>query len=72
LEGYERNFLLGAEKTIKEQRPALSISIYHNYEDFFTIKPLIESWNLGYAFKVLKPLDGRIMAETILLAEVVE
>ncbi len=70
LEGYERNFLLGAENTIRQQRPALSISIYHNYDDFFTIKPLIESWDLGYTFRVLKPLDGRILAETILLAEV--
>ena len=46
------------------------ISIYHNYDDFFNIKPLIESWNLGYKFKIIKPKIDCLILETVLLAEV--
>ena len=70
LEGAERLFLNGAEKTIKAQRPTLLISIYHTPEDFFEIKPLIESWNLGYKFRIIKGTDNSIFLETMLIAEV--
>ena len=56
--------------TIKKFRPILLISIYHNMDDFLDIKPMIEDWNLGYKFKILKPVDGNIMFETMLIAEV--
>ena len=69
IEGLEQDFLKGAENTIKIQKPTLIISIYHSASDFFKIKPLIESWNLGYNFKIVKPLDGQILLETILIAE---
>ena len=69
IEGLEQDFLKGAENTIKTQKPTLIISIYHSASDFFKIKPLIESWNLGYNFKIVKPLDGQILLETILIAE---
>jgi len=70
VEGAERYLLQGAINTIKSQKPALNISIYHNAEDFFKIKPLIESWNLGYKFKITKPSITNIFVETALLAEV--
>lgn len=70
IEGAEQDFLKGAEKTIKNQKPILIISLYHNAYDFFQIKPLIESWNLGYTFKISRPSDGLILVETVLLAEV--
>lgn len=70
IEGAEQDFLKGAEKTIKKYRPSLLISIYHNPSDFFNIKPLIESWNLGYKFKIVKCIDGQISGETLLIAEV--
>jgi len=57
IEGAERDFLAGAERTIREQKPVLIISIYHSADDFYSIKPLIESWGLGYKSKVWKPLD---------------
>lgn len=72
LEGSEQQFLKGAEKTIKTQRPTLLISIYHTASDFFTIKPLIESWDLNYNFRIVKPLDGEIMLETLLICEPAE
>lgn len=69
IEGAEQDFIKGAEKTIKTQKPFLLLSIYHNAEDFFNIKPLIESWNLGYKFEIYKPFDGHILAETLLIAK---
>jgi FkbM family methyltransferase len=68
LEGYEQLFLKGAEKTIKKQKPVLLISIYHNADDFFNIKPLLEDWSLGYKFHFFKPLDGTVLIETVLIA----
>lgn len=70
IEGFEQQFLQGAKKTIYKQKPTLLISIYHSFEDFFGIKKMIESWNLGYKFKIRKPIDGTIHLETILIAEI--
>lgn len=42
IEGEEYSAILGAKETIKKQLPIMSISIYHNFKDFFEIKPLIE------------------------------
>lgn len=72
LEGFEQPFLKGAEHTIKTQKPTLLISIYHNASDFFKIKPMIESWNLGYKFRIAKGIDGQVLLETLLIAEVEE
>lgn len=70
LEGFEQPFLRGALNTIKKQKPVLIISIYHNYSDFFDIKPMIEKLDLGYKFKILKSNDFNIILETKLIAEV--
>lgn len=69
IEGFEQQLLKGAIKTIKAQRPTLLLSIYHTPDDFFSIKPMIESWNLGYRFQIVKPLDKNILLETLLIAE---
>ncbi len=69
IEGYEQEFLRGAEQTIRTQRPVLLLSIYHNAGDFFDIKPLLESWDLGYRFKVHKPVDHSVSREVLLIAE---
>ncbi len=70
IEGAEQLFLKGAKKTIEKYRPTLLLSIYHNPEDFFEIKPMIEEWDLGYKFTILKPELGQILNETLLIAEV--
>ncbi|MCZ9875285.1 FkbM family methyltransferase [Brachyspira hyodysenteriae] len=70
LEGFEQSFLKGAINTIKKQKPVLLISIYHNYFDFFDIKPMIENLNLGYKFKIVKPDEGKAIVETMLIAEI--
>ena len=71
IEGAEMSFLEGAKQTICEQKPILLLSIYHNPQDFFGIKPLIESWNLGYSFYVYKPVLDNTTTETTLIAEIV-
>ena len=70
LEGFEQPFLKGAIETIKEQKPVLIISIYHNYSDFFEIKPMIENLNLGYKFRIIKNRLNKVIGETKLLAEI--
>ena len=70
LEGFEQSFLKGAIETIKEQNPVLIISIYHNYSDFFEIKPMIENLNLGYKFRIIRNKSPQLITETKLLAEV--
>ena len=69
IEGAEQDFLKGAMQTIKEYKPTMLISIYHNIDDFLDIKPMIESWNLGYKFTVFKPVIGSISGETLLICE---
>ena len=69
IEGGEPNFLIGAKKTICEQKPIILLSIYHNAHDFFELKPLLESWNLGYTFAIHKPTYESITGETLLLVE---
>ena len=69
LEGFEQKFLEGAINTIIEQKPSLMISIYHNYNDFFEIKPMLEKLGLGYKFKINKAINAGVLLETKLIAE---
>lgn len=70
VEGAEQLLLKGALETIKAQKPALLISIYHSADDYFHIKPMIESWNLGYKFKIVHPVCGSVLMDTMLVAEI--
>ncbi|MDY6894643.1 MAG: FkbM family methyltransferase [Thermotogota bacterium] len=72
IEGGEPAFLAGAKKTICDQKPILLLSIYHNAHDFYELKPLLESWGVGYRFRIHKPVFVSATGETLLLAEVVE
>ena len=68
LEGFEQTFLEGALDTIRKHRPILMISIYHNYNDFFDIKPMIEELNLGYKFYIYKSNYKYVIVDTMLIA----
>lgn len=64
IEGSEYNAILGTRETIIKFQPILLIAIYHNYRDFFEIKPMIEKFAPGtYDFYIrklapnLNPLD---------------
>ena len=72
IEGFEMEFLKGAKETICSQKPAMILSIYHQASDFFDIKPILESWNLGYTFRIYKPIDYNISLETTLMCEVLD
>lgn len=58
IEGLELNTIKGAIETIKRDCPLLLICLYHTPQDFFEIKPLLESLNLGYKFKVANTEPG--------------
>jgi len=66
-EGAEQAVLRGAVETIKNHKPILLISIYHNIDDFFCIKPWIDKLNLGYRYKISKPEATTFIEETMLI-----
>jgi FkbM family methyltransferase len=66
IEGSEFNGISGSLNTIKKFRPVLLISIYHTGKDFFEIKPLLESLNLGYKF-IIKKINPNDPAREIML-----
>ena len=72
IEGAEQQFLAGAKETICTQKPTLLICIYHQPSDFFKIKPLIESWGLGYKFKIVKKSDFSLWEDTLLFCEILD
>ena len=66
IEGMELPALKGGLNTIKQFKPKLAISIYHNLDDFVNIADYLKSLDLGYKF-YLK--HGTIHnEETVLLA----
>lgn len=67
IEWFEYESILWAEKTIKKFKPILNISIYHRGKDFFEIKPLLESWNLWYKFKIIRTKPCDPFVDTVLL-----
>ncbi len=66
IEGSEYQALLGAEKTIKRNRPKLAICIYHKPEDIVKIPDLIEEMVPEYKYAIRHYSSGWI--ETVLYA----
>lgn len=54
VEGALMNVILGAKNTIIQNRPILTLAIYHNPIEFFEVKPLLESWVENYKFEIRK------------------
>ena len=52
IEGAEYKALVGAEQLIRRSKPKLAVSVYHNPDDIFRISDLIDSWMLGYKYKL--------------------
>ncbi len=52
IEGFETPAMRGAIETMKRDRPILSLSLYHTPQDFFELKPYLESLGLGYRFMI--------------------
>lgn len=70
VEGEEQKVLQGAINTIKKYKPILTISIYHNPQDFFEIKPWLESIQPEYKFIIKKAKPFSLNHELMLLAYV--
>ena len=66
IEWLEYDSILGAKETIKCRKPILLISIYHNWRDFYEIKPLLESRHIWYKFMV-RHLSTHLFEETMLI-----
>lgn len=50
VEGSEKEALLGSERTIREDKPDLVVSLYHRSEDLFTLPLQIADMGTGYAY----------------------
>lgn len=50
IEGSELEALKGSEKTLREFKPKLAITVYHDFEDFWQIPQYLDGLNLGYRF----------------------
>jgi FkbM family methyltransferase len=53
IEGYEKNALLGAEETMKRDKPILVIALYHSGRDFFEIPHYVKSINPQYQLTIV-------------------
>lgn len=70
VEGFDYEVLQGAENTIRKFKPVIMGSIYHNAQQFFEFKPLLESWDLGYKFHFDKKNPNKFLNEIIVTCEV--
>ncbi len=66
VEGAEGMVLKGAVKVLREQKPLLIVSMYHNADQFFELLPLIGSLQPDYRFAVRKLDDRSPVFETTL------
>lgn len=70
VEGGEIDAVRGMKKTLRKDRPVLSLSMYHNPEQFFELKPLVESFDLNYRFRIRRfsAVMSMPLVDTCLLA----
>lgn len=66
IEGYEKKALEGAKNHIKNDKPKLLISVYHNHEDLWKIPKIIREYNKDYKF-YLRCYGTRIFPTEIVL-----
>jgi FkbM family methyltransferase len=70
IEGYELLALKGAERTIKEFKPTLILSLYHKGQDFFEIPFYLKFLVPEYKFRFVNTDFNRAITERILISEV--
>lgn len=69
VEGFEPEIIAGALETIKEQKPLLVIGNYHTPEEYYELKPYLESLNLGYKFAIRRSnFSASPLCDTVLIA----
>ncbi len=50
IEGFERQGIEGARKTIEENMPTLAVSVYHRPEDLWSLPKILSDWQPKYKF----------------------
>jgi hypothetical protein len=50
IEGAELEALKGSEGVLRQFKPKLAITVYHDFKDFWTIPQYLDSLGLGYRF----------------------
>ena len=70
IEGSELEAIKAAKETIRKFNPILLISLYHHPKDFFEVKPLVETINPDYTFRIRKLDPFQAFEETMLIAYV--
>jgi hypothetical protein len=69
LEGADFGALKGMVETIKRDRPVLVLSIYHTLEDFFEMKPFLESIVADLNYKItIEKMCNSGFAEIVIFA----
>lgn len=68
VEGFELQALKGAKKTIEQFKPVLSLSIYHNAEQFIDVINYVQNLDLDYHIIIRHLSDFVPIAETYLIA----
>jgi FkbM family methyltransferase len=72
IEGYSLELVKGAVNTLRQYRPVLAISIYHNPYEFFEVKPYLENILDNYTYLIRKltisPFTGGCHGEVTLIA----
>ncbi len=73
VEGFEPNLLRGAQETIRKQAPVLLLSIYHNCNDFYQLKPMVEkimeTSEYKYRYNFFQPVYEQGIRECLLICE---
>lgn len=72
VEGLEPQVIQGALETIKKQKPVLVLATYHQPEEYYELKPYLESLNLGYKFRLRRSCFCFPLTDVVMIAYVDE
>lgn len=70
IEGLEPQVIQGALETIKQQKPVLVLATYHQPEEYYELKPYLDSLNLGYKFRLRRSCFCFPLSDVVLIAYV--
>ena len=59
VEGFEFPLLLGAENLIRKNRPKVSMTVYHNENNFLEIEEFLKNIHNDYRFKTTGIAENR-------------